>query len=164
MVAVVAAQISSRSQLHRLARMRNESRTFKLRWALLCFKFLLFLISRSSVGSLQSSVFSLQFAVFSLRSSVFSRQSSVGSLQSSVFSLQSSVDSFKSKIVNHYSTIKNQQSSIHNQKSSYLFSKSTTFSTWCVCGNISTGCTFVTLYNSSISCKSLACVALLQLT
>lgn len=46
----------------------------------------------------------------------------------------------------------------------YLSSNKQTFSTCCVCGNMSTGCTAITLYAESNSCKSRACVAGLQLT
>lgn len=45
----------------------------------------------------------------------------------------------------------------------YFSSSSTTFSTWWVCGNISTGCTRVTWYTSSSNSRSRAWVAGLQL-
>ncbi len=46
----------------------------------------------------------------------------------------------------------------------YRSFSSTTFSTCCVCGNISTGCTFSTRYFGSSRVRSRACVAGLQLT
>ena len=46
----------------------------------------------------------------------------------------------------------------------YLLTRSTTFSTWGVWGNISTGCTATTRYWASRSCRSRAWVAGLQLT
>lgn len=47
-------------------------------------------------------------------------------------------------------------SSLQKTEESYFNSNATTFSTCGVCGNMSTGCTAVTLYFASSNCKSRA--------